>query len=142
VHFQIARLDRDLPGDPGRNGGMVDEGRAVADSGEDAGRPQHDIGQVIVVADTGQHHVRAFGCFGRAGRDPHGKAGVGFLPARGAFRAAVVDGQAVSGLADVPRNRAAHHAQPQKRYVARCGHGRCVGDRLMSSKVSCIPDRR
>ena len=94
----------------------------MADRRENAGRAEHHIGEVIVIADAGQHHVSPIGGFGRTVRYAGREARVRFLPALRPVGAAVVNRQAMSGLADVPRDRAAHHAKAQERNVEGRGH--------------------
>jgi hypothetical protein len=76
-----------------------------------------------------------FGGLSRAFRNARGKTGVGLLPFEGAGRGTVENGEDVSSLADMPRNRAAHHAKAQKRYVEGSGHAspcnRFAGHRQM-----------
>ena len=51
----------------GRGGGVVDEDRAGLHAGEGAVRAQHHAAQVVVVADTAEHDLRACRGFARRG---------------------------------------------------------------------------
>ena len=96
--------------------------RAVADGGKHAGRAEHHIGQIIIIANTGQHYVGTLSRFGRAFGDTDGQAGIGRLPSRGAGRSAVEDGQIMPSRANMPRNRTAHYAKAKEGDFAGCAH--------------------
>jgi hypothetical protein len=124
--FLVAPFDRDLAGDSRRDGGVVDKNPAPPQCLESAAGPQHDIGQIVVVAHAGDHHIGALGRFGRAGGDPAGKPGMRSHPCLRARSGAVVHGQAVSGLAQMAGHLRAHDAKAKKRNVEWFGHGRGV----------------
>jgi hypothetical protein len=79
--------------------------------------------QVVIVADAGDHYVRALGRFGRAAGHARGKAGVRGLPRLCPRRRPVVDGEDVACGAEVPGHGPAHRAKAEKGYVQRFGHG-------------------
>jgi hypothetical protein len=78
--FLVAALHRDLAGDARRNGGVVDEHRARTQRGERAIGAEHDIGQIIVVANAGDHRVGVLRGFGGAGG--RARQGRGWRPSR------------------------------------------------------------
>ena len=78
----------------GGSGGVVHIHRARPDAGEDAVIAVNDAAHVIVVADAGEHDVRAFRRLaGRCG----GAASMRGGPVFGLFAGAVVDGDLVAG---------------------------------------------
>jgi hypothetical protein len=126
VNLLVTRLDRDLAGDAGGDGGMVDEGPALAQSGKYALRAEHDIGQIVVIADACQHDIGIFCGIGGASGDSAGQSRVGLLPFFHPRVRAVEDGQAMPCLADMPGNRPAHHAKADEGYCGGFVHGNCL----------------
>jgi hypothetical protein len=94
--------------------------------GKGALRAEHHIGQVIVVAHAGDHRVGALGGFGRAGGHARGQAGVGGHPGLAPGIAAVEDGQAVAGLAQMAGDGPAHGAKADAGDGEWFGHAGCL----------------
>lgn len=117
MQFLVASLNRDLSGDAGRYRGVINEQCATPQGGKRAVGAEHDIGQIIVIANARDHNIGAFGGFCRAGRAAHGDARVCRQPRFGAGRSAVVDCQPVPGVAKVTGHGPAHDAKPQERDV-------------------------
>src|SRR5690606_39013519 len=118
VDLEIARLDRDLPGNSRRHGGVIDEHAALAQGRENALRAEYDVSEIVVVADAGDYDIGTFGGIGRALGNPRRKTGIGGLPLVQPRRRTVEDGEGVAGVADVPGDSPAHDTQPQERDVA------------------------
>ncbi len=118
MDLQVARLDRDLPRDPRRYGGVIDEHAAGAQGLEHAVRAEHDLREIVVVADAGDDDIGALGRMGRFRGNADRKVGIGLAPFLAALGRAVVDGEMVPGARDVLRDRAAHHAQAEEGNLA------------------------
>ena len=106
----VTRLDRDLAGNPRRNGGVVDEQSARRQRRKDAVGREHDIGQIIVIANAGDHHLGIFGRGGGAVRLGYDDVWVGSAPFRQPTGGAAVDRHRVARMGQMTRDRPAHHA--------------------------------
>ena len=126
----VTGLNRDLAGNPRRNGGMVDEQSARRQRRKDAVGREHDIGQIIVIANAGDHHLGIFGCGGGAVRLGHGDVGVGIAPFRQPVGGAAVDCHRVAGMGQMTRDRPTHHAKANDGNAARDGGCGIVGSGL------------
>src|SRR3546814_3931657 len=70
------------------------------------------LAQIVVGADATDDDLRILGRLGRVDRD---RAAIGLRPALRLADGTVVDGQFMPRLRQMPRNRAAHDAQADKR---------------------------
>ncbi len=67
---EFGGLGRQLARHLGRDGGVIDEDRALGHAGKGAIRPEADRAQVIVIADTGHHESGTLRRLGGRGRRP------------------------------------------------------------------------
>jgi hypothetical protein len=73
--FLVASFHRDLAGNPRGNRGVIDEQRAPPQRGKRARGAEHDIGEIIIVANAGDDDVGSFRRFSRRRGDTRRKAG-------------------------------------------------------------------
>jgi len=104
----LARGGVELARDLGRSGGVVDERGALAHALERALLAEGDGAQIVVVADTGKHHL---GAHRRAGRGIGAAAGKVRQPLLGARTGPVVHGDVVAAASQVRGHVIAHHSQ-------------------------------
>ncbi len=90
---------------------MVDEDGARLHAVEGAVGAGRHRAQVLVVADAAEHHVLPLGRFGRRRGGAPAMRGDPLLRPR---RGAVVDGDLMAGLGEVPGHGKAHDAEAEK----------------------------
>lgn len=95
---------------------MINENSGFAHCGERAIIAQHDVGNVIIIAEAGEHHVlvRSSFCRSRSDGDCHGFVRQFRLPCLCTGEGAIVSGDAVASAGEVSGHRRAHHAKAQE----------------------------
>ena len=93
---------------------MIDEHRALGHTGERTLRAHTDRAQIVIIAHTGHHEIRALGGLGgRCGKGP----AVLCRPSLGLGRRAVIDRHLMPLGDKMPSHRISHDAETQKRYL-------------------------
>jgi len=86
---------------------MIDEQRALAHRPEGAVAAERHLCEIVVVADAGQHDI---GVLCRLGGRRRRRAAMGSDPGIGLGTGAVIDGEGMPRLDEMPRHRSAHDA--------------------------------
>ncbi len=119
IEAALFRFGVKLARDLGRSGGVVDHDGALGDPGEHAVVAEHDLAQIVVVADAGHDEILALG--GLLRRRRGFAAAILRDPFFGLGGGAVVDRDLVAALVlEMPCHRVAHHAEPDKRHLRHC----------------------
>jgi hypothetical protein len=98
-----------------RCGGVIDNHRVLAHAGEHTVVAEHDLAQVVVVADAGHHEILALGGLLWRRRAPAAELRYPFFGLGGG---AVVDGDVVAALGlQMSGHRVTHDPQADKSYL-------------------------
>ena len=108
---ELAGGRRQLTGEPGRRGGVVDEHRTGVHRIECTVVATDDRAHVGIVPDAHHHEL---GTLGSLGRSRGGTVPVLDDPRQRLACRAVVDGDVVTGLGEMPGHRTTHDAEPEK----------------------------
>ena len=116
---------------------MVDDDRALRDAGEDAVLAEHDLAEIVVVADAGHDEVLALGRRLRRRRAAAAMLGHPLFRLGGG---AVVDRDLVAAFRlEMPRHRVAHHAEPDKRHLRHRFFSACSPDERSEIREMIAP---